>query len=532
MDDRARPAAGTGTLDLAGDGTGPAGGVARLGPGAGRAVRISTTSLAATMFAARLPVQDDWYDYINPFGYLGERVGKVVADGWTAMMLGLWNAGLFVLRHVLVFVDSFMTPYLGEDGPAKEIYQVTFWIALSLAVILIFAQLGVAAARHDGESLARAFIGSGQFLGVWMLWLTLAGAIVVAAGGLTRGLLEMLLEIEALSDWDPFGAFSTEDITDGTIATVLGLLGLFIWVAALAMFVVWLGRAAALLVLAATTPISAAGLVSEAGRAWFWKSLRWFLAAAFTPVIMVLIIGLGVSLTTGVITEGTPGIDTDIGTALVGSVLICMSSVAPLGLFRMLAFVDPGTTSGASMRAGLQAQGGMSNFAQNMLGGRSGSDTSSAASTSDNMGRSSGEASAESTGMSRMGSSTAGAGEAAGTSGASATGGSSAGGAGAGSAASTGTAAGVGAGVATGVGAAAGAYVAGMAAFRQVGVSGTSVVGDVANQAGMGHESYQPDFTGHSNGATRPVSGRRGGQVPVPERGGDRDDDPSDEEAG
>ncbi|MGB3186277.1 MAG: hypothetical protein WBB15_10480 [Ornithinimicrobium sp.] len=179
---------------------------------------------------------------------------------------------------------------------------MTFWIALSLALILIFTQLGVAAARHDGESLARAFIGAGQFLGVWMLWLTLAGAIVVAAGGLTVGILTLLLDIEALSDWDPFGAFSTEDITDGTIATVLGLLELFIWVAALAMFVVWLGRAAALLVLTATTPISAAGLVSEAGRAWFWKSLRWILAVAFTPVIMVLIIGLGVSLTTGVIT--------------------------------------------------------------------------------------------------------------------------------------------------------------------------------------------------------------------------------------
>ena len=504
-------------------------------------MRISTNSLAAVMFAASLPVQDDWYDYINPFGYLGQRVGKVVADGWTAMMLGLWNAGLFVLRHVLVFVDSFMTPFLGQDGPAKEIYQVTFWFALSLAVILIFVQVGVAAARRDGESLARAFIGSGQFLGVWMLWLTLAGAIVVAAGGLTVGILKLLLDIEVLSDWDPFGAFSTEDISDGTIATVLGLLGLFIWVAALAMFMVWLGRAAALLVLAATTPISAAGLVSEVGRAWFWKSLRWFLAAAFTPVIMVLIIGLGVSLTTGVITEGTPGINTDIGTALVGAVLICMSSVAPLGLFRMLAFVDPGTTSGASMRAGLQAQGGLSTFAQNMLGGRSGSDTSSAASTSDHMGRSSGETSAESTGMARMnGGSTAGAGgtgEAAGTSGAGAAGGTgsaagSAGGAGAGSAASTGAAAGAAGGVAGGVGAVAGAYAGGLAAFRKVGVAGTSVVGDVANQSGMGHESYQPDFTGHSSGQTRPVSGRRGGQVPVPERDGDADEDHSNEEAG
>ncbi len=472
------------------------------------------------MFLVTLPAQENWYDYLNPFGYLGDRVGKVVADGWTAMMLGLWNAGLFVLRHVLVFVDFFMTPYLGEDGPAKEIYQVTFWIALSLVGILIFVQLGVAAARRDGESLARAFIGTAQFLGVWMLWLSLATAMVLAAGGLTTGLLKMLLDVEVMSAWDPFGAFGTDDITDGTIATVLGLMGLFIWVAALAMFVVWLGRAATLLVLAATTPISAAGLVSDAGRTWFWKSLRWFLAAAFTPVIMVLILGLGVSLTNGVITADTPGVNNDIGTAITGAMLICISSVSPLALFRMLAFVDPGTTSGASMRAGLQAQGGISNFAQKLMSGRGGSDTGSEASTGDSMGRSSGEGSAESTGVSRMG---GGGGEAAGSTGAGAAEG--AGGAGAaGGSGGAGAAAGGAGAAATGVGVVAGAYIAGLAAFNKAGTTGTSVVGDVANQAGTGHESYQPDFTGHSSGDTRPVSGRRGGQVPVPERGGDQDE--------
>ena len=45
-----------------------------------------------------------------------------------------------------------------------------------------------------------------------------------------------------------------------------------------------LTRGAALLVLAATNPIAAAGLVWEGGRAWFWKAFRWFHAAAFTPV--------------------------------------------------------------------------------------------------------------------------------------------------------------------------------------------------------------------------------------------------------
>lgn len=481
-----------------------------------------------------LPTQfDDWYDYANPFAYLGDAAGKVVADGWTAAMLGLWNAGLFVLRSILLLIDGFMTPYLGQDGPAKEVYEVTFWLALSLAVVMVLVQLGIAGVRRDGASLARVLIGAGQFLGVWMVWLVLAGATVVAAGGLTQGLLKMLLSIDYWAQFDPFGAFSTEDITDGTVATVLGLLGLFMWLSAIAMLVVWLFRAAALLVLTAATPISAAGLVSEAGRAWFWKSLRWFLATAFTPVIMVLILGLGVKITTGVVSQPSTGMRSDIGTAIVGVVLLCMSSVAPLALFRLLAFVDPGTTSGASMRAGLDAQGGLSRVAQRLLSGGEGGDSGNAASTGDSLGRSSGEASAESTGMSRMGGAGTGGAGGAGAGAGAKTGGAAggAGGGGAGSASAGGAAAGVGAGVLGAAAVVAGGYLAGASAVRKVGTTGTSLMGDVANQSGMGHEAYQPDFTGYpTSGSGR---GRReDGRVPVTERASDSEDDAASSDEG
>lgn len=487
---------------------------------------------------------DDWYDYANPFAYLGDAAGKVVADGWTAAMLGLWNAGLFVLRSILLLIDGFMTPYLGQDGPAKEVYEVTFWLALSLAVMLVLVQLGMAGVRRDGASLARVLIGAGQFLGVWMVWLVFAGATVVAAGGLTQGLLKMLLSIDYWAQFDPFGAFSTQDITDGTVATVLGLLGLFMWLTAIAMLVVWLFRAAALLVLTAATPISAAGLVCEAGRAWFWKSLRWFLATAFTPVIMVLILGLGVKITTGVVSQPSTGMRSDIGTAIVGVVLLCMSSVAPLALFRLLAFVDPGTTSGASMRAGLDAQGGLSRVAQRLLSGGDRGETGNAASTGDSLGRSSGEASAESTGMSRMGGAGtgssgggaktgtgAGTGGTAGGAGGGGAGGGGAGGGGAGSASAGGAAGGVGAGVLGAAAVVAGGYLAGASAVRKVGTTGTSLMGDVANQSGMGHEAYQPDFTGYpTSGSGR---GRReDGRVPVSERASDSEDDAASSDEG
>ena len=32
------------------------------------------------------------HDLVNPFKYLASEAGKVIADGWTSAMLGLWGS--------------------------------------------------------------------------------------------------------------------------------------------------------------------------------------------------------------------------------------------------------------------------------------------------------------------------------------------------------------------------------------------------------------------------------------------------------
>jgi type IV secretion system protein TrbL len=134
---------------------------------------------------------------------------------------------------------------------------------------------------------------------------------------------------------------------------------LLLWLAAIGHLLVMITRSAALIVLAAVTPAAAAGLVSDAGRTWFWKSLRWFLAAAFTPVLMVLMLGIGVQLTSGVANGLAEGTQRAIGTALPGVILILIACVAPVALFKLLAFVDPDTSSGAALRTGMAEVGGV-----------------------------------------------------------------------------------------------------------------------------------------------------------------------------
>ena len=45
----------------------------------------------------------------NPFETMGSIAGKIVVEGWTAAMLAVWNAGLWVLRLVLNWVDALLT---------------------------------------------------------------------------------------------------------------------------------------------------------------------------------------------------------------------------------------------------------------------------------------------------------------------------------------------------------------------------------------------------------------------------------------
>ena len=245
----------------------------------------------------------DWSDYVNPFSYLAGAAGKVAGDAWTLAMLSFWSAGLWLLRFVLELVDAFLTPDLREGGPGATVYRTTFWVAATLVLFMAMVQFGIAAFRRDGQSLARVAVGTAQFLMVWVAWLGYAALVLAACGGLTRAVMKATMGVDAWSQWQPWAAFSTKDVTDAAVATVLGILGLFLVLAAIGHLLVMLTRAGALLVLAATTPIAAAGLVSDAGRSWFWKSLRWFHAAALTPVLMALVMGVGIQLTTGVVTS-------------------------------------------------------------------------------------------------------------------------------------------------------------------------------------------------------------------------------------
>jgi len=269
-------------------------------------------------------------------------------------------------------IDALTTPDLSADGPLAAVYPVTFGIGATVAAGMALVQLGLAAVRRDGQTLGRVLIGLVQFGLVWAGYVGVAALLVTGVSGLTTGLLRSLLGIDALAAFDPSISVG-RDLVDGTVATLLGASSIFLLVpASIGYLLLMLVREAALMVLAATSAISAGGLLAQTSSAWFWRSLRWFLAALLVSPVAVLVLGVGVTITEGLLT-GAEETSTEaaVGTAVVGCLLVLLGAICPLALFRLLAFVDPGTSSGAALRSSLAASGGVMGALGN-LGGAGG----------------------------------------------------------------------------------------------------------------------------------------------------------------
>ena len=123
-------------------------------------------------------------------------------------MLAIWSSGLFVLRIVLTFSEMFLTPDLRADGPGKDVYAFTLWLAAALVVIFAMVQLGTAAFKREGKGLARALIGAGQFVVVCACWF---GYCAADRGRLRRadqGADGVAARRQTWPDWDPLGGMA------------------------------------------------------------------------------------------------------------------------------------------------------------------------------------------------------------------------------------------------------------------------------------------------------------------------------------
>jgi hypothetical protein len=339
---------------------------------------------------------------LNPIHWLGDKAKETLADGFTSMMVSIWSGAMWLLKTAFSLIDSF-TPNVGDPGLAK-LYSVTLWIALFIALVVALGQVALAVIRQDGRGFATLAAGVAQYGLVLSCWISVCASLIAAASGLTKGILDSLLGVDSFSGYAAGDGFV--DTASGTVeAATLGICALFILIpAAFGHMVIMMVRSAALLILTATLPITAAGSLSEGTKSWMWKSVRWFLACVLMEPLLALVVGMGTQFAWAGQPDGqqaTPAnplhisdTSSNIGMSVVGSIIMLVACFMPMVLFRLLAFVDPGTASGASFRSTMTANGGVSGLLKGK-GATNGSAGSEAATETGADGRTTSENGAE-----------------------------------------------------------------------------------------------------------------------------------------
>lgn len=325
---------------------------------------------------------------LNPLHWLGDKAKEGLADGFTSMMLGIWSAGVWLLKTAFGLIDNF-TPSV-EDPDLAKLYSVTLWIGLAIALVVAFGQIGLAVLRQDGRGFGTLAAGVVQYGVVLSCWITVSAGLITASSELTKGILDTLLGVDSFSGYAAGDDFV--DKVSGTVqATTLGICSLFILIpAAFGHMVIMMVRSAALLILVATMPIAAAGALSEGTKSWMWKSIRWFLACVLMEPLLALVVGMGTQFAWAGMPDGEEkGIggsplhfastSENIGMSVVGSIIMLVACFMPMVLFRLLAFVDPGTASGASFRSTMNANGGVSGLLKGKGAGAGGESAGSGA---------------------------------------------------------------------------------------------------------------------------------------------------------
>jgi hypothetical protein len=303
---------------------------------------------------------------------IGDSVNGVLGSALDEAMKGVWEAATGLMTSAFSVVDSFSTFTVdAHSGPVGAIWPTLLTVSTAIALGLFFWQLTLASLR-GGKGMMRAATGPFAYGIALAITVTGIAAALACADALTSLILSSGLNVttfaRAFTHTSVLGQVGNE-----AKAVALGLIGVFgVFPAALGWVLEIIWRQATILVLVATVPITAAGLLANSTASWFWRGLRWTIAAITVKPVLALVVVIGMSSLAGA--TGPAGV-------LAGVAVLWVALISPMALFRLLAFVDPDTASGQAFRDSFSqlssrfSGSGDSGGAGSGSGGGSGSDS-------------------------------------------------------------------------------------------------------------------------------------------------------------
>lgn len=291
-----------------------------------------------------------------PFDSLGDSLGDMIASAFEAAMTAIWTAALSVLKAAFTLADQFSAFTVStSDGPLKVLWPLMLWLSGILGLGLFFWQMTVTNLRA-GRGFMRLVTGPVQYGIALAMTVGMTAAFLTAVDALTQAILNYGLNAKTFTD--AYGHTSlggaAQSVADAVVLGICAFIGVI--PSAIGYVIEMLFREAAIYVLVGVVPVVAAGLLANVTAHWFWRTVRWLLAAIAMKPVLALALVIGVAVAGGA--QGIAGL-------LAGVGVLIISLFCPFVLFRLFAFVDPNTDAGAGFRDALSGMGISSYGSQN-----------------------------------------------------------------------------------------------------------------------------------------------------------------------
>ncbi|MEZ0095999.1 conjugal transfer protein TrbL family protein [Streptacidiphilus sp. EB129] len=276
---------------------------------------------------------------------VGDGVDSIVSSAWDSICKSFADAATSVLTSFAKAFVAIPNVDLTSTG-LRNVYAISLGLASFVAVLLLLGQVIRTAVTHDGSALATGIVGVGKAALAFMLTLSIASTCLLASDELTKWIVDNSLggtqafsdKIAKLVAWDPQ--------TSGSLLLIFGILGILLTV------VLWfemLLRNAAIAVLIATSPISAAGMISEGTKGWWSKLVTSTVQLIILKPIVALVFALGFNLA---------GDSQDLETTLAGMLVLLLAALAWPSIARFFSFANIQAGGGAGLGALLGFAGG------------------------------------------------------------------------------------------------------------------------------------------------------------------------------
>jgi len=256
---------------------------------------------------------------------VGGAVGGAANAAAQAFVDGFADGFATLVKTMTTFWMDVPTPQLsGVGGPVARVQHLVYWTQGFLLVLSLLYVAGKTALTRSGKVAGEAARGLGTMVVVVGAGVTAIDVLSVAGDAWSRWIIDQSVGGSMTTRLGAVAGGSAQMTGLGIgIEFIVALLGI---ISCIVQIFFLLARVGILTLLAGTLPLSAAGLATPAGRAWFQRTLAWIVAFLLYKPAAALVYASAFTLA---------GRGSDVISVLSGLMLIVLAVFALPALMRL-----------------------------------------------------------------------------------------------------------------------------------------------------------------------------------------------------